>query len=101
MPRNYEYEDGLRLIHAELETAFGDENGDLAFGVLEELIEVEGVPPFPESLFQRWKHQHRHRKVSLWLTQPDQSHSLLLQDDLQLPHVPHTRTIQGDILYRT
>ncbi|KAI6714907.1 hypothetical protein JHW43_002561 [Diplocarpon mali] len=81
VPRNFEYEDGLRLIHAELETAFGDENGDLSIGVLEELIELDGVNPFPESLFQRWKHHHRHR-----------------HDDLQLPHVPHTRTIQGPII---
>ncbi|KAJ5053975.1 uncharacterized protein L3040_000264 [Drepanopeziza brunnea f. sp. 'multigermtubi'] len=81
VPRNFEYDDGLKLIHADLETAFGDENGDLSFGVLEELIEVEGILPFPESLFQRWKHQHRHRF-----------------DDLQLPHVPHTRTIQGPII---
>ncbi|KAK6587057.1 hypothetical protein PZA11_000347 [Diplocarpon coronariae] len=72
---------GWEVIHAELETAFGDENGDLSIGVLEELIELDGVNPFPESLFQRWKHHHRHR-----------------HDDLQLPHVPHTRTIQGPII---
>ncbi|KAE8453493.1 hypothetical protein EG329_010354 [Mollisiaceae sp. DMI_Dod_QoI] len=76
VPRNFAYQDGLKIIHRELELAFGDENGHLSIAVLEELIELEGIPPFPEAIFQRWKFAHRHR------------HELL-----ELPHTPHTRTI--------
>ncbi|EDN93714.1 hypothetical protein SS1G_09581 [Sclerotinia sclerotiorum 1980 UF-70] len=64
MPRNFPYKDGLRILHPRLQERFGDENVDLALGVLEELIEVEEQPPFPASVFQRWKHEHLRRKTS-------------------------------------
>lgn len=64
-PRNYSYEDGLRIIHPILEESFGDENLDLSIGVLEELIEVEAPPPFSEAVFQHWKYYHLRRRVSL------------------------------------
>lgn len=67
VPRNFNYQDGMRLIHRTLEIAFGDENGHLATGVLEELIEIEGFPPFPESIFQRWKYAYRNRNVRVSL----------------------------------
>ncbi|TAQ85553.1 hypothetical protein B7494_g6108 [Chlorociboria aeruginascens] len=81
VPRNMSYVDGLRTIHPQLQERFGDENIDLACGVLEELIEIESPPPFPECVFQRWKFQHLHR-----------------YDDFQLPHVPHTTTIVSPII---
>jgi hypothetical protein len=46
-----------------LQLGFGDENLDLAIGVLEELIEVEAPTPFPESVYQRWKYDHLSRRV--------------------------------------
>lgn len=64
MPRNFPYTDGLRMLHPRLQARFGDENVDLALGVLEELIEVEELPPFAPSVFQRWKHEHLRRKAS-------------------------------------
>ena len=63
IPRNYEYEDGMKIMFPELIMAFGDENLNLAMGVLDELIEMNGIPPFPESIYQRWKHQYLHRHV--------------------------------------
>jgi hypothetical protein len=36
IPRNFKYKDGLKLLHPLLQEAFGDENMDLAIGVLEE-----------------------------------------------------------------
>lgn len=65
VPRNFNYADGLRIIHPMLQDAFGDENLDLALGVLEELIEVEAPPPFPEAVYQRWKYSHLKRRVCL------------------------------------
>ncbi|ESZ94705.1 hypothetical protein SBOR_4899 [Sclerotinia borealis F-4128] len=81
MPRNFPYKDGLRILHPRLQERFGDENVDLAMGVLEELIEVEEQPPFPPSVFQRWKHEH-----------------LPLQEDFTNPHAPHTATIQAPVV---
>ncbi|KAF8852095.1 hypothetical protein BDZ45DRAFT_126304 [Acephala macrosclerotiorum] len=81
VPRNYNYQDGLRFIHKELEIAFGDENGHLAIGVLEELILLDGLPPWPEAIFQRWKHAYRHR-----------------HEVLHTPHTPSTRTILRPVI---
>src|SRR6266542_1375111 len=64
IPPNCNYEDGMRLIHGQLQLAFGDENMDLALGVLEELIELEAPPSFPHNLYQHWTHAHRRRFVS-------------------------------------
>ncbi|KAF7950396.1 hypothetical protein EAE96_007682 [Botrytis aclada] len=77
VPRNFPYKDGLRILHPRLQERFGDENVDLALGVLEELIEVEEPPPFPASVFQRWKHEHLH---------------------FTNPHAPHTATIQAPVV---
>ncbi|TGO32905.1 hypothetical protein BHYA_0280g00100 [Botrytis hyacinthi] len=81
VPRNFPYKDGLRILHPRLQERFGDENVDLALGVLEELIEIEEPPPFPASVFQRWKHEH-----------------LRLQEDFTNPHAPHTATIQAPVV---
>ncbi|RDW85725.1 hypothetical protein BP5796_04050 [Coleophoma crateriformis] len=81
VPRNYNYEDGLRIIHPQLQERFGDENVDLACGVLHELIEVDVYNPFPGSSYQRWKYTHRHRN-----------------ENLMLPHVPHTTTIMARVV---
>ncbi|KAF7861990.1 hypothetical protein EAF04_007870 [Stromatinia cepivora] len=81
VPRNFPYKDGLRILHPRLQERFGDENVDLALGVLEELIEVEEPPPFPASVFQRWKHEHLRRK-----------------EDFTNPHAPHTATIQAPVV---
>ncbi|KAG4032920.1 hypothetical protein MFRU_006g03780 [Monilinia fructicola] len=87
VPRNFPYTDGLRILHPRLQARFGDENVDLALGVLEELIEVEELPPFAPSVFQRWKHEHLRRKAS-----PS------LQEDFTNPHAPHTTTIQAPVV---
>ncbi|RAL67179.1 hypothetical protein DID88_007957 [Monilinia fructigena] len=81
VPRNFPYTDGLRILHPRLQARFGDENVDLALGVLEELIEVEELPPFAPSVFQRWKHEHLRRK-----------------EDFTNPHAPHTTTIQAPVV---
>jgi hypothetical protein len=65
IPRNYNYSDGLRHLYPLLQYAFGDENLDLAIGVVWEFIEVEDLPPYPEALFQKWKYKHLHRYVSI------------------------------------
>lgn len=65
IPRNFNYGDGLRLLHPLLQSQSGDENMDLALGVLEEYIEVEDTTPFPHSMFQRWKFDHLRRCVSI------------------------------------
>ncbi|PQE21750.1 DDHD domain protein [Rutstroemia sp. NJR-2017a BBW] len=52
-----------------------------ALGVLEELIEVEELPPFPPSIFQRWKYEHLRRR-----------------EDYTNPHCPHTTTIQAPVV---
>ncbi len=67
VPRNLNYEDGLKILHPKLQEAFGDENMDLACGVLEELIEVEAPTPFPEAVYQRWKYHHLKRRVCILL----------------------------------
>lgn len=64
VPRNLPFKDGVRILHPRLQERFGDENVDLALGVLEELIEVEEPPPFPASIYQRWKHDYLRRKAS-------------------------------------
>lgn len=60
------YGDGLEVLHPMMERAFGDENMDLALGVLEELIEVEAPGPFPEAIYQRWKFAHLSRRVGIF-----------------------------------
>ncbi|PQE15295.1 DDHD domain protein [Rutstroemia sp. NJR-2017a BVV2] len=81
VPRNLPYKDGLRILHPRLQERFGDENVDLALGVLEELIEVEELPPFPPCIFQRWKYEHLRRR-----------------EDYTNPHCPHTTTIQAPVV---
>ena len=67
VPRNFEYSDGLSIIHPELQMRFGDENLDLSCGVLEELIEIDSAPPFAPCVYQRWKHSHLHIRVRISL----------------------------------
>ncbi|KAI9650880.1 hypothetical protein NHQ30_000915 [Ciborinia camelliae] len=81
VPRNFPYKDGLRILHPRLQERFGDENVDLALGVLEELIEIQEPPPFPGAIFQRWKRDHLRRK-----------------EDFTNPHAPHTATIQAPVV---
>ncbi|KAF2999178.1 hypothetical protein E8E14_005178 [Neopestalotiopsis sp. 37M] len=62
----------------------GDENLDLAGGVLYELIEIDCEHTHdPGAAFQRWRHDHMSR---------------YLQSDLELPHVPHMTTITSSIV---
>ncbi|KAK8094749.1 hypothetical protein PG997_001434 [Apiospora hydei] len=61
----------------------GDENLDLAGGVLYELIEIDcEYTDDPGAAFQRWRHDHMSR----------------YQTDLELPHVPHMTTITPCII---
>ncbi|KAI1867195.1 uncharacterized protein JN550_007247 [Neoarthrinium moseri] len=60
----------------------GDENLDLAGGVLYELIEIDCEHTHdPGAAFQRWRHDHMGR-----------------YHDLELPHVPHMTTITSSII---
>ncbi|KAI2617424.1 hypothetical protein GGR54DRAFT_206678 [Hypoxylon sp. NC1633] len=82
IPRNYQYKDGIQQIFLILREHLGDENLDLAGGVLYELIEVDCEhTDDPGAAFQRWKHDH-----------------LLRYADLTLPHVPHMTTITSSII---
>ncbi|OTB01594.1 hypothetical protein M426DRAFT_45538, partial [Hypoxylon sp. CI-4A] len=82
IPRNYQYKDGIRQIFLILREHLGDENLDLAGGVLYELIEVDCEhTDDPGAAFQRWKHDHLRRYA-----------------DLELPHVPHMTTITSSII---
>ncbi|KAI1451410.1 hypothetical protein F4805DRAFT_473805 [Annulohypoxylon moriforme] len=82
IPRNYQYKDGIQQIFLVLREHLGDENLDLAGGVLYELIEVDcEYTDDPGASFQRWKHDHMRRYA-----------------DLELPHVPHMTTITSSII---
>ncbi|KAI0884836.1 uncharacterized protein GGS22DRAFT_200507 [Annulohypoxylon maeteangense] len=82
IPRNYQYKDGIQQIFLILREHLGDENLDLAGGVLYELIEVDCEhSDDPGAAFQRWKHDHLRRYA-----------------DLELPHVPHMTTITSSII---
>ncbi|KAI1449394.1 hypothetical protein F5Y02DRAFT_208525 [Annulohypoxylon stygium] len=82
IPRNYQYKDGVQQIFLILREHLGDENLDLAGGVLYELIEVDCEhTDDPGAAFQRWKHDHLRRYA-----------------DLELPHVPHMTTITSSII---
>ncbi|KAI1099751.1 hypothetical protein F4804DRAFT_349196 [Jackrogersella minutella] len=82
IPRNYQYKDGIQQIFLILREHLGDENLDLAGGVLYELIEVDCEhTDDPGAAFQRWKYDHLRRYA-----------------DLELPHVPHMTTITSSII---
>ncbi|KAI3536195.1 hypothetical protein CSPX01_10955 [Colletotrichum filicis] len=81
IPRNYQYRDGVQLVFLVLREHLGDENLDLAGGVLYELIEIDcQYSDDSGAEFQRWKHDHLNR------------HS-----NLELPHIPHMSTITSSI----
>ncbi|KAF6840511.1 hypothetical protein CPLU01_01197 [Colletotrichum plurivorum] len=65
IPRNYQYRDGVQLVFLVLRDHLGDENLDLAGGVLYELIEIDcHYSDDPGAEFQRWKYDHLNRHVS-------------------------------------
>ncbi|EXF84898.1 hypothetical protein CFIO01_11630 [Colletotrichum fioriniae PJ7] len=65
IPRNYQYRDGVQLVFLVLREHLGDENLDLAGGVLYELIEIDCQYSDDQGAeFQRWKHDHLNRHVS-------------------------------------
>ncbi|KAL0940826.1 uncharacterized protein CTRU02_203589 [Colletotrichum truncatum] len=81
IPRNYQYCDGVQLVFLILREHLGDENLDLAGGVLYELIEIDcHHSDDPGAEFQRWKHDHLNR------------HS-----NFELPHIPHMSTITTSV----
>ncbi|KAH9898639.1 hypothetical protein F4778DRAFT_771701 [Xylariomycetidae sp. FL2044] len=72
----------MKRIFLILREHLGDENLDLAGGVLYELIEVDCEhTDDPGAAFQRWRHDHMCRYT-----------------DLELPHVPHMTTITSSII---
>ncbi|KAK8039422.1 hypothetical protein PG993_007833 [Apiospora rasikravindrae] len=82
IPRNYQYKDGVQQVFLILREHLGDENLDLAGGVLYELIEIDcEYTDDPGAAFQRWRHDHMSRYT-----------------DLELPHVPHMTTITPCII---
>ncbi|KAI1076514.1 hypothetical protein F5B20DRAFT_584175 [Whalleya microplaca] len=82
IPRNYQYKDGIKQIFLILREHLGDENLDLAGGVLYELIEVDCEhTDDPGAAFQRWRYNHMRR-----------------YSDLELPHVPHLTTVTSSII---
>ncbi|KAI1126568.1 hypothetical protein F5Y10DRAFT_293690 [Nemania abortiva] len=82
VPRNFQYKDGIQQIFLILREHLGDENLDLAGGVLYELIEVDCEhTDDPGAAFQRWRHDHMYRYA-----------------DLELPHIPHMTTITASII---
>ncbi|KAI1825152.1 hypothetical protein F4861DRAFT_530467 [Xylaria intraflava] len=82
VPRNFQYKDGIQQIFLILRDHLGDENLDLAGGVLYELIEVDCEhTDDPGAAFQRWRHDHMYRYA-----------------DLELPHIPHMTTITSSII---
>ncbi|KAI0965988.1 hypothetical protein F4678DRAFT_484543 [Xylaria arbuscula] len=82
VPRNFQYKDGIQQIFLILREHLGDENLDLAGGVLYELIEVDCEhTDDPGAAFQRWRHDHMYRYA-----------------DLELPHIPHMTTITSAII---
>ncbi|ETS79148.1 hypothetical protein PFICI_09001 [Pestalotiopsis fici W106-1] len=84
VPRNYQYKDGIQQVFLLLRDHLGDEDLDLAGGVLYELIEIDCEHTHdPGAAFQRWRHDHMSRYE---------------QSDLELPHVPHMMTITSSIV---
>ncbi|KAI5923813.1 hypothetical protein F4810DRAFT_710238 [Camillea tinctor] len=82
IPRNYQYKDGIQQIFLILREHLGDENLDLAGGVLYELIEIDcEYSDDHGAAFQRWRHDHMCRYA-----------------DLELPHIPHMTTITSSII---
>ncbi|KAI1636773.1 hypothetical protein F4809DRAFT_662097 [Biscogniauxia mediterranea] len=82
IPRNYQYKDGIQQIFLILREHLGDENLDLAGGVLYELIEIDcQYSDDHGAAFQRWRHDHMCRYA-----------------DLELPHIPHMMTITSSII---
>ncbi|KAI1323832.1 hypothetical protein F5Y16DRAFT_329313 [Xylariaceae sp. FL0255] len=82
VPRNYQYKDGIQQVFLVLREHLGDENLDLAGGVLYELIEVDCEhTDDPGAAFQRWRYDHMCRYA-----------------DLELPHIPHMTTIASSII---
>ncbi|KXJ86716.1 hypothetical protein Micbo1qcDRAFT_208840 [Microdochium bolleyi] len=82
IPRNYQYKDGIQRIFLVLREHIGDENMDLAGGVLYELIEIDCEHTDDAgAAYQRWRYDHMWR------------HS-----DFELPHVPHMTTITPSIV---
>ncbi|KAI0202552.1 hypothetical protein F4808DRAFT_458720 [Astrocystis sublimbata] len=82
VPRNFQYKDGIQQIFLILREHLGDENLDLAGGVLYELIEIDCEhTDDPGAAFQRWRHDHMYRYA-----------------DLELPHIPHMTTITSSIV---
>ncbi|KAI1269683.1 hypothetical protein F5Y18DRAFT_106956 [Xylariaceae sp. FL1019] len=82
VPRNYQYKDGIQQVFLILREHLGDENLDLAGGVLYELIEVDCEhSDDPGAAFQRWRHDHMYRYA-----------------DFELPHIPHMTTITSSII---
>ncbi|ORY64214.1 uncharacterized protein BCR38DRAFT_343638, partial [Pseudomassariella vexata] len=82
IPRNYQYKDGVQQIFLILREHLGDENLDLAGGVLYEMIEIDCEhTDDPGAAFQRWRHDHMSR-----------------YNDFELPHVPHMTTITSSII---
>ncbi|KAI0010619.1 hypothetical protein F4779DRAFT_638798 [Xylariaceae sp. FL0662B] len=70
------------LIFLILREHLGDENLDLAGGVLYELIEVDCEhTDDPGAAFQRWRYSHMRR-----------------YSDLELPHIPHLTTVTSSII---
>jgi hypothetical protein len=64
VPRNYQYKDGIQQVFLLLRDHLGDENLDLAGGVLYELIEIDCEHTHdPGAAFQRWRHDHMSRYV--------------------------------------
>ncbi|KAH7021221.1 uncharacterized protein B0I36DRAFT_30234 [Microdochium trichocladiopsis] len=82
IPRNYQYKDGIQRVFLVLREHLGDENLDLAGGVLYELIEIDCEHTDDAgAAYQRWRYDHMWR------------HS-----DFELPHVPHMTTITPSIV---
>ncbi|KAK2055351.1 hypothetical protein LY76DRAFT_192500 [Colletotrichum caudatum] len=99
IPRNYQYRDGIQLVFLVLREHLGDENLDLAGGVLYELIEIDcDYSDDPGAEFQRWKHDHLNRHVSRpSATASSWPLTRLAQSNLELPHIPHMTTITTTI----
>ncbi|KAK5636520.1 hypothetical protein RRF57_012232 [Xylaria bambusicola] len=93
VPRNFQYKDGVQQIFLILREHLGDENLDLAGGVLYELIEVDcEYTDDPGAAFQRWRHDHMYRYVGFTLNIGNR------HADLELPHIPHMTTITSSII---
>ncbi|KAI0595798.1 hypothetical protein F4775DRAFT_594925 [Biscogniauxia sp. FL1348] len=78
----YSEENGIQQVFLILREHLGDENLDLAGGVLYELIEIDCEHSDDHgAAFQRWRHDHMCRYA-----------------DLELPHIPHMTTITSSII---